>query len=166
MMTGVALDHEDKLDDILKGLEDLNRSQSLKSKERKERKAAKNKQEDEEDDVFDNTVNFVTKAAKWKGRASTSQLEKERAAVSTKKASSKSTSSSFKSAVKMNSAANAFGGGAKKKTSPHQSSGSFSDDKPVKKLGRSGSEKAKKSYKTAENKDGTMTRTFSQKYKA
>ena len=70
-------------------------------------------------------------------------------------------------AALLNSAVSAFGSGAtKKKTSPHQSSGSFSDDKPTKKLGRTNSEKAKKSYKTAENKDGTMTRTFSQKYKA
>lgn len=160
MMTGVALDHEDKLDDILKGLEDLNRSSSLKKKDKKKNK--------EEDDVFDDAVSFVTTAVKWKGRASTSKLEQERAKIgSSTKSGSKSTSGgSFKTAANVATAAKAFG-----KTTRSPLGSTSSDDKSgskkTGKLGRTSSEKVKKhAYKTAENKDGSMTRTYSQKYKA
>ena len=166
MMTGVALDHEDKLDDILKGLEDLNKSEAEKREARKKKKS-----EADEDDVFSNAVSFVSKANKWKKKGSTSELEKERAKVVPKASSTSmvqpaAKASKFKTAANMNKAASAFGSGAKNKkpspqgsTSSYESSGSF-------KVKRTASEKAKKaSYKTAENKDGTMTRTFSQKYK-
>ena len=163
MMTGVALDHEDRLDDILKGLEDLNKTEAEKRDARKKKKSAN---EEGDDDVFGNTVSVVTKAAKWKGKGSTSELEKERAKVQPSRSTITSSSSSFKKAAKVNMAANAFGSGVlNKKPSPR---GSTSGSDSGSKLTRTKSDKVKKekaAYKTAENRDGTMTRTYSQKYK-
>ena len=163
MMTGVALDHEDRLDDILKGLEDLNKTEAEKRDARKKKKSGN---EEGDDDVFGNTVSIVSKAAKWKGKGSTSELEKERAKVQPSRSTITSSNSSFKKAAKVNMAASAFGSGAlNKKPSPH---GSTSGSDSGSKLTRTKSDKVKKekaSYKTAENRDGTMTRTYSQKYK-
>lgn len=160
MMTGVALDHEDKLDDILKGLQDLNKTEEQKRNERKKKKG----KEGEEDDVFDSTISFVSKASKWKGKASTSELEKERAKVQPTR--TKSLNSSFKTAAKANMVACAFGAGATNKKPSPRGSTSGSDHGGPSKLTRTKSDKVKKApYKTAENKDGTMTRTYSQKYK-